>query len=70
MFNALRFNFLLFPPSAAWGGGLVNLSYFFIFAACKRGFAGRRQGTGFTAPPPVRPSVRPSVRPPLQHVDH
>lgn len=46
------------PPGRWWGRRLVNLSHFFIFAARKRGFAGRRQGTGFTAPPPVRPSIR------------
>lgn len=60
MLSGLIFSFS--PLGRWWGRRLVNLSYFFIFAARKRGFAGRRQGTGFTAPPP-RPSVRPSATP-------
>lgn len=60
MLSGLIFSFS--PLGRLWGRRLVNLGYFFIFAARKRGFAGRRQGTGFTAPPP-RPSVRPSARP-------
>lgn len=54
LFNALWFNFLLFP---AVRGGLVNLSYFFIMFVCSsvpvnEPPQSEGQGTGFTAPPP------------------
>lgn len=58
LFNALWFNFLLFP---AVSEGLVNLGHFFITfvrsslpinETPQPAMAEEGQGTGFTAPPP------------------